>query len=550
MNSKKIIVLLSGEISSGKSTVCTGLKNQYGFHHVSTKDILLKIAERKFKGAENIPTNRDFLQKFGRDLDENTKGRWVLEELLTDLGNYKRILVDSVRIPEQIDSFRTAYGQAVVHIHIHTSYKWRKEHFIERRKELDSFTTIEEAEKKFQQYSSDPTEKQVIQLKEKADLVIYTEDSSSPRDQVVKAASFLRLLPQVNKRNVDVVIGGQFGSEGKGQIVAYIAPEYDCLVRVGGPNAGHKVYNEPDPDVFHIIPSGSVKNLEAKIVIGPGAVINEDTILREIQHFQIEPSRIIIDEQATIIQNKDILRETKLDKIGSTKQGVGAATAKNIIERLKSSDKHKARKSKKLKHYIGKAHEIFEEMHAANKKILLEGTQGTLLSLHHGYYPYVTSRDTTVGGCLAECGFGPLKVRKIVMVTRRYPIRVKSPDGGTSGDFYSAELSLEDISRRSGYPLNLLQKIEQTSTTNKLRRIAEFSWDLFRRACEINTPTDIALTFSDYINYENQKARRYDQLNMDATKFIDELERCAGVPVSLISTRFAHRSIIDRRNWI
>lgn len=80
--------------------------------------------------------------------------------------------------------------------------------------------------------------------------------------------------------------------------------------------------------------------------------------------------------------------------------------------------------------------------------------------------------------------------------------------------------------------------------------MAEFSWDLFRRACEINTPTDIALTFADYINYSNQKARRYDQLEGDATKFIDELERCAGVPVSLISTRFAHRAIIDRRNWI
>lgn len=547
MNSKKIIVLLSGEISSGKSTVCDGLKTHFGFYHVKTRDILVRVEEKHHRGKQS--GQRDDLQKFGRKLDQDTNGTWVLKETLSELKKYDRVLVDSVRIGAQIDAFRSTYGQAVVHIHIHAPIEWRKQHFIQRKQESD-FINEQEAEQKFDKYSSDPTEKGVGNLKERADLVIYTTDSSSARDQVIRAASFLRLLPPVDRRNVDVVIGGQFGSEGKGQIVAHLAPEYDCLVRVGGPNAGHKVYSEPKPDVFHIIPSGSVKAPQAKIVIGPGAVIDEDTIMREIIQFGIEPSRIIIDEQATIIQAKDIEQEKRLDKIGSTKQGVGAATAKNILERLKASDKHKARMSKKLKNYVGKAHEVFESMHANNCKILLEGTQGTLLSLHHGYYPYVTSRDTTVGGCLAECGFGPHKVRKIIMVTRRYPIRVKSPNGGTSGDFYSAEISLEEIARRSGYPLEDLKKIEKTSTTNKQRRIAEFSWDLFRRACEINTPTDIALTFADYINVENQKARRYDQLNSDATKFIDELERCSGVPVSLISTRFAHRAVIDRRNWI
>jgi adenylosuccinate synthase len=547
MYTKKIIVLLSGEIASGKSTVCDGLIKQYGFHLISTREILTKIALKKYKGE--IPKERGFLQKFGRDLDQGSNGGWVLNEIQSELQKYERILIDSVRIPEQIASFRMAYGQAVVHIYLHAPTEWRKEHFISRKKETD-FLSIKDASKKFGEYSADPTEMKVHELKEIADLVIYTADSAGERDQVIRAASFLRLLPPVGRRNVDVVIGGQFGSEGKGQIAAYLAPEYDCLVRVGGPNAGHKVYNEPEPDVFHIIPSGSVRAPQSLIVIGPGAVISEDIILDEIHRFGIDSKRIIIDENVTLIEPRDIVLETKLDKIGSTKQGVGAATAKNIIERLKSNSKHKAKNSKKLKQYIGKAHEVFEEMHAKNNKILLEGTQGTLLSLHHGDYPHVTSRDTTVGGCLAECGFGPFKVRKIVMVARRYPIRVKNPDGGTSGEFYSTELDFKEIARRAGYPLNLLKKTEKTSTTKKTRRIAEFSWDLFRRACETNTPTDIALTFADYIQYSNQKARRYDQLSADATKFIDEMERCAGVPVSLISTRFAHRAVIDRRNWI
>ena len=548
MYSKKIIVLLSGEIASGKSTVCEGLVKQYDFHVVSTKEVLKNVASRKLKGA--VPEDREFFMKFGRELDEKTKGKWVLDEIQHVILQYDRVLIDAARISEQIDEFRERYGIAVVHIHIDARPEWRREHFITRGKQMDKFKTDAEGDKMFKEYSEDPTEAQVHSLKDKADLVIYAEDSSGARDQVVRAASFLRLLPPIDRRNVDVVIGGQFGSEGKGQVAAYLSPEYDCLVRVGGPNAGHKVFASPNPHVFHILPSGSVNAPGSFLVIGAGAVFSEEIILKEINEFQIDPLRLFIDENATLITQADKDLEAKIDKIGSTKQGVGAATANNIMARLLSDDKHKAKHSKKLKPYITQTHNIFANLHAQNKKILLEGTQGTLLSLHHGEYPYVTSRDTTVGGCLAECGFGPLKVRKIVMVTRRYPIRVQSPDGGTSGFFHSTELKMEEIARRAEYDIELLKKTEITSTTKKPRRIAEFSWDLFRRACETNTPTDIALTFADYISFKNQKARRYDQLTPDATKFIDELERCSGVPVSLISTRFAHRAIIDRRNWI
>jgi len=240
----------------------------------------------------------------------------------------------------------------------------------------------------------------------------------------------------------------------------------------------------------------------------------------------------------------------KNNKIGSTGQGVGKATAENILKRIKEIDKHKAKHSKELKQYIGSSHEYLERLFTQNKKILLEGTQGTHLSLHHGLYPYVTSRDTTAGGCLAEAGIAINRVRKIIMVARTYPIRVQSPLNGTSGDFQSEEITLEEIYRRSGVPLDELNKTETTTTTKKKRRIAEFSWSLFRKACELNSPTDIALTFVDYITHTNQQARRFDQLSPETTKLIEEIERCAGIPVSLIATRFSYRSIIDRRNWI
>ena len=90
---------------------------------------------------------------------------------------------------------------------------------------------------------------------------------------MVKAASHLGLYGRESVRLVDVLVGGQYGSEGEGNISAYLAREYDILVRVGGPNAGHKVYAEPKPHTFHHLPSGCLSAPVAKILIGPGATI-------------------------------------------------------------------------------------------------------------------------------------------------------------------------------------------------------------------------------------------------------------------------------------
>lgn len=545
MPQRKIIVVLSGQIASGKSTVCDGLRDGHDFVVVSTRAVLEELAKEAHTDQER--KERGFLQRFGRSLDEQTQGKWVLQKTQHLVNKHNRVIIDSARIAPQITAFREAYGQSVVHVHLHAEVDWRRERFINRALEGD-FKSREEAASKFDQYAADPTEKGVYDFKDKADLVLHCAESADGRDQVVRAASFLRLYPFLNVRNVDVIVGGQFGSEGKGQIAAFLAPEYDCLVRVGGPNAGHKVYADP-PHVFHIIPSGAAKATEAKLIIGPGAVINEITILDEVRKFGVDPSRLLVDENATIIGEADVAKEKEIDRIGSTCQGVGAATAENIFARLRNDSRHKAKNSQALKQYIGSAHDSMEKLHASGKKILLEGTQGSLLSLHHGIYPHVTSRDTTVGGCLAETGIGPHRVRRIVMVVRRYPIRVQDPEGGTSGPFFSKQLTFEEIAKRSGYPLEEIKKIEKTSTTNRQRRIAEFSWHYFRRACELNTPTDIAFTFADYINYENQQARRFEQLTNESTRFIQEMERCAGVSVSLIATRFSYRSIIDRRNW-
>jgi adenylosuccinate synthase len=113
----------------------------------------------------------------------------------------------------------------------------------------------------------------------------------------------------------------------------------------------------------------------------------------------------------------------------------------------------------------------------------------------------------------------------------------------------SQEISVEEIARRSRIPLEELKKTETTSTTHRPRRIAEFDWAQLRRSLLLNGPTDIALTFADYFGIENRKAYRYEQLNAETLRFIEETEKVSGIPVSMISTAFNERNVIDRRMW-
>jgi adenylosuccinate synthase len=134
------------------------------------------------------------------------------------------------------------------------------------------------------------------------------------------------------------------------------------------------------------------------------------------------------------------------------------------------------------------------------------------------------------------------------MVSRTYPIRVANAIEGTSGPL-NQELSWATVSKRSGIPIDTLEAKEVTSTTKRRRRVGSFDWAQLRRAASLNGPTDIALTFVDYLDPINKDARRFEQLSPATIQFVEEIENVAGAPVSLISTRFDFRSILDRRSW-
>ena len=198
--------------------------------------------------------------------------------------------------------------------------------------------------------------------------------------------------------------------------------------------------------------------------------------------------------------------------------------------------------------YLRPAIDVLGDAYASRQRILLEGTQGTALSLYHGRYPHVTSRDTTAAGCLAEAGIAPARVGRVILVCRTYPIRVGDGSAGSSGPM-EQPITWDDLATRSKVPLEDLLEVEKGSVSGKQRRVSEFDWVLLRKAVELNGATDIALTFADYLDVANRDARRVDQLTPDTIRFIEEIERVAGVPVSLVGTRFAVRSVIDRRRW-
>lgn len=534
------VVLVSGAICSGKSTLVDELRMRHGAEIVRTRDLILQAAPKAKVG-------RDALQRAGERLDRTTKGEWVAEALQrvidaaqqssTPSGIY---VVDCVRIQEQVNAIRKAHGSEVFHIHLTADPEVLKRRYAERNHAEDAGTGYDALKRS-------RTEKNIEDLSKTADVVVDT-DRCSAGGVLVRATALLDLYPRGAEKLVDVLIGGQYGSEGKGNIVGHIAPEYDLLVRVGGPNAGHQVFAEPEPEKYFHLPSGTRRAPKAQLLLGPGAVINPRKLLEEVARHEIGNDRLVIDGQAMIITEEDLARERELfANISSTAQGVGLASARKLTGRSvykSGSGRFLAKDCDDLKPFIGSARTVLADAFVKRHRILLEGTQGTSLSLHHGQYPHVTTRDTTVAGCLADAGIAPSNVRRVIMVCRTFPIRV----GGPSGPM-DYEVTMEEIHRRSGIPLDPLKKAERTTTTNKERRIAEFDWVQFKDSVQLNGPTDIALTFVDYFGMVNREAYRFDQLTPETIRFVEEVERVSGRPVSMLSTDFNWRNVIDRRSW-
>ncbi len=320
-----------------------------------------------------------------------------------------------------------------------------------------------------------------------------------------------------------VVVGGQYGSEGKGKVSAFITKQenIDICVRCGGPNSGHSFVDENGQTiVLRQLPTGFV-NPRTRLLIPAGALIDPLVLRQEIDSLKLPPGRIGIDRKCFIIEEKDREREQALglrDRLSSTLCGVGSAQSRRT---LRGDDARLAWDVSCDYPWMSEfLTDVSDEVNTAldrKKKVLIEGTQGFGLSLYHSdHYPKTTSRDTTAAGFLSEVGVSPLRVTEIVVVFRTFPIRVAGHQAGPLKD----EINWKQIQEESGYPCAIE---ERTSVTNKIRRVARFDWELARRAINTNRPTQLAMNGLDYLDYANYGMSSDKHLSSKAKQFLSDL---------------------------
>ncbi|MCP5063756.1 MAG: adenylosuccinate synthase [Ignavibacteriae bacterium] len=270
--------------------------------------------------------------------------------------------------------------------------------------------------------------------------------------------------------SVSIVVGSQWGDEGKGKIVDLLSSEVDIVARYqGGANAGHTIIVDQEKFIFHLIPSG-ILHKNVKCIIGNGVVIEPNALLEEIQMLENNgidiKDRILISKNAHIIMPYhkllDSLKEKNSKKIGTTGKGIGPSyidkydrkgirivdlldkevleekiksnieEKNNILHNLYGEEKLDVESvlnecfafTEKILPFISNTSEYLNEAIINNKSVLLEGAQGALLDVDHGTYPYVTSSNPTSGGACTGTGIPPTKITDVIGIVKAYTTRV------------------------------------------------------------------------------------------------------------------------------
>ena len=332
-----------------------------------------------------------------------------------------------------------------------------------------------------------------------------------------------------------VVLGTQWGDEGKGKIVDLLTDQAAAVVRFqGGHNAGHTLVIDGEKTVLHLIPSGILRE-GVECMIGNGVVVAPDALMREITNLEqkgvpvrdrlrISPAcTLILPYHVALDQAREKARGA--DKIGTTGRGIGPAYEDKVARRgLRIGDLfHRERFALKLKellefhnfvlqHYykeppvdfqqtldeaLGYADIIkpmvidvvarLHELRKAGAYIMFEGAQGSLLDIDHGTYPFVTSSSTTAGGTATGSGFGPLYLDYILGITKAYTTRVGSGPFPTEL-FDEVGVRLAKRGQEFG------------STTGRARRCGWFDAVILRRSIEINSISGLCLTKLDVLD--------------------------------------------------
>ncbi len=335
-------------------------------------------------------------------------------------------------------------------------------------------------------------------------------------------------------RNV-VVLGTQWGDEGKGKIVDLLTDQADAVVRFqGGHNAGHTLVCDGDKTVLHLIPSGILR-ADVQCLIGNGVVLSPQALLTEIatleaggvpvrERLRISPAcPLILPYHVALDAAREVRRGDA--KIGTTGRGIGPAYEDKVARRalrvgdLRYPQRFRSRLAEvmeyhnaQLVHYYGVAPEdidataesalamgeeilpmladittILHDYRSRGARIMFEGAQGSLLDIDHGTYPYVTSSNTTAGGTATGTGFGPLHLDYVLGITKAYTTRVGS--GPFPTELFGAVG--EQLAERGN---------EFGATTGRARRCGWFDAVALRSAVNINSISGLCLTKMDVLD--------------------------------------------------
>jgi adenylosuccinate synthase len=330
-----------------------------------------------------------------------------------------------------------------------------------------------------------------------------------------------------------VVVGAQWGDEGKGKIVDILSHEADVVVRYGGgANAGHTLVIGGQKTVIRLVPSG-VMHPHTQCILGPGMVIDPEVLLAELSTLESrgvlpDRKRVLVSDRAHVVFPHhvlvDTLRESTASAIGTTKRGIGPAyedkVARSGIRMCDLGDATRLREQleRSLAHWtptllafgaevpsidalvargldfgrtlgplIGDASEHLDRAIREKKRIVLEGAQGTMLDIDHGTYPHVTSSTVLSGGAASGAGIAPTRIEEVVGITKAYATRV-------GGGPFPTELTdeLGDRIRNAGG--------EFGSVTGRPRRCGWLDIPVLRHAVRMNGVTELAITKLDVLS--------------------------------------------------
>ncbi|MFH0967219.1 MAG: adenylosuccinate synthetase [Methanobacteriota archaeon] len=330
-----------------------------------------------------------------------------------------------------------------------------------------------------------------------------------------------------------IIVGGNFGDEGKGKIVSHVAHiDKPTIISRGGvgPNAGHTVMVGEKKFGVRMCPSGFVYP-DARLMIGTGVLVDPRVFFQEVEVLGVE-GRVFIDERCAIIDMNHI-EEDKSNvhlskKVGSTGTGCGPANRDRAmrIARL-------ARDLPELSKYLV---DVPLEINTAlddDETVVLEGTQGFGISLYYGDYPYVTSKDTSASQMAADNGVGPTRIDDVIVVFKAFPTRVGEGPFGTEMTSTQAEaLGIQEFG----------------TVTGRERRIGNWDSEMARYSSMVNGATQVAITGVDHIDRSCFGATEYSQLTKPVLDFLAQVEDDTGCPVTLISTGPEMSQIIDIRS--